>query len=153
MEDLKGNFIQKTPFRYIFHFTAILLFALAFNFYLFFQDSIIKGLLKAGHVTTINNGNEALMIIIVFVILCYWADYRILKKINKNEYLIPFLLFSDVFCVFIYCLLLIFYSNTVSEHYRWLNGYSLDTYLILGSILFIGIKNWSVERFFKARVL
>ncbi|MGZ3832575.1 MAG: hypothetical protein ACXVB0_03565 [Mucilaginibacter sp.] len=106
---------------------------------------------KIKYADDINTGKETFMYIIFFVAICYRADYRILKRVKLTEYFIPLLMFSDILCLLIANLTLIFCVNIAFEKYGWANSQSLSNALIAGAVITIMVKNWAVEKIIKGK--
>lgn len=149
MEELKDRFISKMVFRYLFHFLFLILFAFSFVQYLSLQDFIVKTLSKIKYKEIYADGQSLFMTVVFFVALCYSADYRILKRVKLNEYFIPFLLFSDILCLFLTNLLLIYCSNLTFERYAWPNAGSINDYLIICVVICLTLKNRAIENYLK----
>ncbi|HTE00398.1 MAG TPA: hypothetical protein VK668_13990 [Mucilaginibacter sp.] len=150
MEEEEDNFVLKTVLRCGFHFLTIVLFFLASeNWYFDFQSFLIAKLSKIKYANSIDAGTTAFEELIFFIIFCFIVDYLIAKRIKLKEYFIPFLLISDLICLFIVNLIMVYYNNIFFGKTGSANVVSLNNVAL--AILLIGLKNWIIGVVFKNR--
>ena len=150
MEDTARRFILKSFLRYLVHFMILILFALAlFNWYSDFQNFAVKAFSKIKYVSASGDASDEFSLMALFIVLCYRAEFLLLRKYKQNEYLIPVLLIPDIICLFITNLIMIFYNNWSCSQLGWAEVKSLNNILVVFSIWVL--KDLFVQSLLKKR--
>jgi len=144
MEESENKFILKAMSRYLFHLSALVVFALlSLRLYFDFQNFAIRAFSSIKYTGAISATSEAFGGLIIFIILCYREDYFIIKRANLKEYYILPVLASDIICLFVTNLAMIIYNNIVYPSIAIADLKSLNNVYIIG--LLIIVKDGLIE--------
>jgi len=141
MDGIKNNFLLMTLLRYGFHFVVFILFYLTVDqSYFVVQQFFVESLSIIHYSSSISVAHYVFVGLIFFSILCYWADYRIIRKNSLKEYVILYLLALDVFCLFLAVLIMISFNNVTYNKVQIADDASLNNIPVI--VMLIGLKDW-----------
>lgn len=130
-----------TLLRYGFHITVFILFYIIVDrSYFPAQQALVESLSIHRYVTPASVSQYVFNGLLFFSIICYWADYRIIRKSMLKEYMILYLLALDVFCLFLATMLMICFNNVVYNRNEIADALSLNS--VSTTLVLIFLKDW-----------
>jgi hypothetical protein len=141
IENFKDNFLVMSLLRYGFHITVFLVFYFIVDrSYFPVQQYFVQSLSSLRYDTPISVSQYVFNALLFFSILCYWADYRIIRQCMLKEYKILYLLVLDAFCLLLATLVMVCFNNLVYNRKQIVDALSLNS--IPTVLVLIYLKNW-----------
>lgn len=130
-----------TLLRYGFHITAFLFFYFIVDrSYFPVQQYFVKSLSSLQYVTPVSVSQYVFSALVFFSVLCYRADYKIIRKCMLKEYKILYLLTLDAFCLLLATLVMVCFNNLVYNRNQIVDTLSLNS--ISTVLVLIYLKDW-----------
>jgi hypothetical protein len=131
--------------RYGFHITAFLVFYFIVDrSYFPVQQYFVQSLSRLHYVSPASVSEDVFFSLLLFSILCYMADYRIIRKCILKEYKILYLLASDAFCLLLATVIMICFNNLIYNRNQVADALSLNS--VPTVLVLISVKDWLFER-------
>lgn len=130
-----------TLLRYGFHITVFLVFYFIVDrSYFPVQQYFVQWLSIQRYVTPVSVSQYVFSALVFFSVVCYRADYKIIRKCMLKEYEILYLLALDAFCLLLATLVMVCFNNLVYSRNQIIDTLSLNS--ISTVLVLIYLKDW-----------
>ncbi len=145
MKKFKADFLTTALLRYGFHVLVFMLFLLMVELlYLPVQLVLVKLLSVVHYVDSLWLPDYVTAALFMFIVLCYWADYKIVRKNMLKEYTILYLLGMDAVCLLLAMVVMVIFNNLFNARHQLADAAGLNNIPVILVLVFA--KNWVYSR-------